>query len=270
MNVERVNKNTKTISQNIISDVCPVCHGSGWELYRPDPFTYADIYNGQDIAQDFARKCTRCFGIKKSEDTTTVPSHFREADITKFDFNIYKRDIADIKKIVMHFFEEYKEWEMNGKGLYIYSKTAGSGKTFLACCLAKSVMMRYGKRMKFITAPDYMDKVAQGYDLAKEGIKQSPAQPYKDCDLLILDDIGTQMSKEWQNQELFKLINYRVTEGLVTIYTSNFEAEKLNLDDRIKNRIMSSTIFIPIPEESIRVKKSQEAQDSFLDKISKS
>lgn len=254
----------------MVADVCPVCHGSGWELYRPDPFTYADIYNGQDIAQDFARKCTRCFGIKKNEDTTSVPENMREADITKFDFKAYKDNIDGLKKIVMHFFEEYKEWEMNGKGLYIHSNTPGSGKTFLACCLAKSVMMRYGKRMKFITVPDYMDKVAQGYDLAKEGIKQSPAQPYKDCDLLILDDIGTQMNKEWQNQELFKLINYRVTEGLITIYTSNFATEKLNVDDRIKSRISASTIFIPLPEESIRKKKSTEAQNSFLDKIYKS
>lgn len=249
------------------NDVCPICHGSGWELYRPDPFTYADIYNGHDIAQDFAKKCSRCFGIKKSEDTTTVPDNMREADITKFNFNLYSKGMATNEKIARHFFESYKEWEQNGRGLYIYSKTAGSGKTFLACCLAKSVMMKYGKRMKFITAPDYMDKVAQGYDLAKEGIKQYPAQPYKDCDLLILDDIGAQMSKEWQNQELFKLINYRVTEGLITIYTSNLSLDKLNVDDRIKSRIEASSIYVPMPEESIRQLKASRAQSEFLRRV---
>lgn len=175
--------------------------------------------------------------------------------------------MAKRKAIILNFFDKYNEWVKKGKGLYIFSKTAGSGKTFLSCCIGKSVMMRYGLRFKFITVPDYIDKVSEGYTLAKQGIPNSPADIYKECDLLVLDDIGTQLDKPWQNQELFKLVNERVNSGLITIYTSNLPIDKLNIDERVKSRIYGTSILLPMPEESIRSRKANESQDDFLRSI---
>lgn len=232
-------------------------------MYQPDQREFN--YMGDDyVAQPFARRCRCNSFIVRSVDLTEVPDTFREADISKFDFNAYGVDTTKLKEIIMSFFNDYKRWKASGKGLYLFSKTTGSGKTFLACCLAKSVMMKYGLTMRFTTAPGYIDKVSEGYTLSKQGISDNPSDVFRECDLLILDDLGVQLSNDWQNQELFKLVNDRVNKGLVTIYTSNLDISKVNVDERIRSRIYGTSIALQMPEESVRTKKANDAQKDFL------
>lgn len=54
-----------------------------------------------------------------------------------------------------------------GKGLYLWSNTPGSGKTFLSCCLARSLMVKYDLQMRFITAPAYIDTVGESIKRAR-------------------------------------------------------------------------------------------------------
>jgi len=226
------------------------------------------IYGQPFEVQEGARKCTRCKGINNyNADTTGCPDQFREADVYKFDFDCYGCDMSSSKKIVMNLITRYNEWAKNGKGLYIYSKTPGSGKTYLACCIGKSIMMKYGVRFKFITAPGYINKVSEGITLAKQGIPDSPARIYSECEVLVLDDIGTQLAKEWQEQELFMLINERVNKGLITIYTSNLDIQNLNVSERIKSRIYGTSLLFGMPEVSVRKNKAREANNDFLKKM---
>lgn len=217
---------------------------------------------------EYARKCTACNGVNlQREDLTGCPDNCREADIYKFNFDCYGQDMSNYKKLIFDMLNDFKYWQQHGKGFYIFSETPGSGKTYLACCLGKSIMMKYGIRFKFITVTDYIDKVSEGYTLAKQGIPNSPADIYKECDLLVLDDLGAQMSKEWQNQELFKLVNARASNGLVTIYTSNIKVNDLKIEDRVKSRINGSTIPLHMPELSIRDINANNAQKDFISKV---
>lgn len=247
------------------ADVCPVCKGSGWELYTPDARELEYVYGDTGITTEFAKKCTKCNGVKEDTvDLTGVPDMYRDADITKFDFGIYKVDLTKFKSIVENFIFNYPKWKANGKGIYLWSKTPGSGKTFLACCVGKSVMVKYGIRFKFTTIIDYIDKVSEGYSIRKSGGFDDPSKIYRECDLLVLDDVGTQISKEWQEQEVFKLVNKRQANGLVTIFTSNYPPEGLNIDERTKSRIMKSAIVLQVPEESIRKTVADIEQNEFL------
>jgi len=239
------------------SDVCPVCGGTGWEAYNPGEIP------DYGIPQDFARPCTRCQVQRRLQDMTGAPPQFEDAFLTKFGFNSYSRDMDNLRKIAEDFLEKYRErWEKSGKGLYLWSKTPGSGKTFLACCIGKSVMVKYDLRMRFITVPDYLAKVGESYK-RERGMPDETAI-YRECDLLIFDDIGTQKSGEWQQQEVFRIINERLNAGKVIIFTSNMCPEDLNLDDRTIGRIMKKSIVLQMPEESIRNKEAKKEQDDFL------
>lgn len=194
---------------------------------------------------------------------TGVPPQFRDADLSKFGFTSYSRDMGNLRKIAEDFLEKYRNrWEKSGKGLYLWSKTPGSGKTFLSCCIGKSVMIKYDLRMRFITVPDYLAKVGEGYKRQQGECDESAV--YRECDLLIFDDIGAQKTGEWQSQEIFRIINERINAGKVTIFTSNICPEDLNLDDRTVNRIMKKSIILQMPEESIRSREAKEEQDNFL------
>ena len=154
-------------------------------------------------------------------------------------------------------------WEKTNKGLYLWSKTPGSGKTFLASCLARSVMIKYDLQMRFVTAADYLTAVGASYKY--DAFDNS--EVYRNCSLLVLDDIGSQKQGDWQNQELFRLINTRLSSGLITIFTSNYPIDQLNVDERIKSRILRQSIVLQMPEVSIRNQQAQEQQTKFLEDI---
>ncbi len=69
------------------------------------------------------------------------------------------------------------------------------------------------------------------------------AYTYKDCTLLIFDDIGSETSREdsWTKAPVFDLVNYRYSNHLPTIYTSNFPMDELKEDERTIDRIVSSS-----------------------------
>lgn len=251
------------------TDVCPVCHGTGWELYRPDKRLFEDTYGDLDIEPaEFAKKCSRCNGyIYQSTDRTGVPEMFSEADMSKFDWGFYEKGITNIKAIITDYFVNFSKWRSQDKGLYLWSKTPGSGKSFLASCIGKSVMTRHNIRFKFVTATDYIKQVGDSYN--RERGAEDQTQIYQDCELLVLDDLGAQMDKDWQRQELFRLVNARQGRNLSTIYTSNFPLDKLNVDDRTKSRIAKTSIVIQMPEESIRKKIMDRENQRFLAEIVK-
>ena len=247
-------------NQALDSGSCPVCNGTGWELYKGVVHDY-----GEPRELNFARPCPRCSGQRRVFDRTGVPDEYRDADIDKFKFDSYSKDMSKIQKLAISFFRDFPKWQNAGKGLYMWSKTPGSGKTFLSCCIAKSVMIKYDLQMRFITAPDYIAAVGDSYKRERGELDASAI--YRECSLLVLDDIGAQADKDWQRQEMFRLINTRMEHGLITIYTSNEPVENLNVDDRTKDRIIKTAVVFSMPEESIRRMKAKSEQDEFLKNI---
>lgn len=250
-----MNRNQAVVSS---SSECPVCHGTGIKLYQKK-------VEGYSFPLDYAGPCPRCKDWKLQY-MTGEPPQFSNADLSKFGFDSYSRDMGNLRKIAEDFLKNYRElWEKSGKGLYLWSKTPGSGKTFLACCIGNSVMIKYGLRMRFITMPDYLAKVGDSYKRQQGDLDESVV--YRECDLLICDDMGAQKSGEWQNQELFRLINERLNAGLITIFTSNMSPESLNVEQRTIDRIMKCSVVLQMPEESIRNKKAIQEQEDFLKAI---
>ena len=114
-----------------------------------------------------------------------------------------------------------------------------------------------------MTAPDYIS--ALGESFRKQG--EDNSRVYRECSLLVLDDLGTQKAGEWQEQVLFQLINGRSATGKITIFTSNAQPEDLNLNPRTVDRIRRCSIVLQMPEESIRRRKAEAEQERFLHEV---
>ena len=244
------------------SSECKKCHGTGWILYESDDGS--EYYYGEKTMIEYARRCDCGNNFFNSEDRTEFPTIYRDCGMNKFDFDVYSVDTADLKTVAYAFFNKFEKWQEDGKGLYLWSRTPGSGKTWLSACLAKGVMMRTQRTVKYITPIAYMDKVSQGYN---DKSLPDPSQIYRDCALLVLDDLGTQLRSDWHMQELFRLIDDRSANNRTTIITSNYKPEDLNVDDRLKSRILKSSIVLHMPEESVRNKKASEEQGQFIERI---
>lgn len=126
-------------------------------------------------------------------------------------------------------------------------------------------MMKYDLQMRFITAPDYISVVGDSYK--RDRGEMDSSEVYRECKLLVLDDIGAQADKDWQRQELLRLINKRMEDGNVTIYTSNMSTDNLNVDARTRDRIIKASVELQMPEESLRRKKAEMEQNEFLKEV---
>lgn len=242
---------------------CKTCSDTGYVIEKSIP-----EYGGQPI--EFAVPCPKCKGKRREGEETGIPENYFGASLCHFDFSLYQADMKKIKEIVTSFFNEYQtRWENNGKGLYIWSNEAGSGKTLLACSLAHSIMIKYDLQMRFISHGDYIAQILEDIERRKRN-EEPKAGVYKECDLLVLDDLGTAKNGAYQAQCLFELLDYRMRNCKITIFTANDHFYNLNLDKRVGSRIDSMTFPIHFPEESIRKKISEQKNKKFIEKILKS
>ena len=131
--------------------------------------------------------------------------------------------------------------------------------------LAGSIQVKYRKTVKFVSAVEYLQAVKETYD---QGVGvQNRVFGYLNCDLLILDDLGSEKAGAWADQELFRLIDHRMCEGKPVIVTSNLPIDSLKCDGRISNRLIQMCISIPMPETSIRRIKAKAENDKFLEEV---
>lgn len=191
-----------------------------------------------------------------------MPFEFMELTAKDFKWNKYKADVTKPKDMVNKYILNYMRFKDNGMGLYIHSGTKGSGKTMLSCCLVNEINNRYAGVSKFVNILDFLEMTKKGFNGNDDDIKA-----LYQANLLVLDDIGVQMSKEWIDTVLYRLINERYINRLPTIYTSNVPVDRLKMDDRITDRIESTTYPVSLPEESIRKETRKQDKQKLLDEI---
>lgn len=194
-----------------------------------------------------------------------MPFEYIDKTGKDFKWNLYGENVTkDNMDLVNAFIINFRKFQTKGKGLYLYSDTRGSGKTMLACCLVNEVIERYDISAKFVSILDYLE-------LTKKGYSSQADREEKDSILrtsvLVLDDIGVEVSKDWVNTTLYHLINFRYSNKLITIITSNVSVEGLKVDGRIKDRINAMCIPIHMPEVSIRSKVASEDNEEFLKSV---
>lgn len=112
-------------------------------------------------------------------------------------------------------------------GLFLHGHS-NKGKTVLASWILYSLIKREKdpvQSVMFANVAEWLDKLRPGRDEDTDWLERA-----KDVDLLVLDDIGTEVLSQWVFERLYLIVNYRRDSLLPTIYVSN-----LSLDD-IENR----------------------------------
>ena len=256
-------------------DVCPMCKGGGWVIVRKSTPRSMAVY-GDDRLVDYAEACSYCNGGEKKivediRERANIPAAYYEATIDKFKWDAYKDDkdetidLSRQKEFVESLINDFEKWQQMGLGFYIYSKTRGTGKTFLASCICNSIMTKYKIATKFVVASELINLSKQE---ARQGEK-NPIDVMCECKVLVLDDIGQKTTGEdWMNDLLFKIVDTRYHNKLVTFFTANYKCDELRgIDDRVTSRINKMTQNIPLPEVSFRMKESQDAKRDFYKKM---
>lgn len=189
-----------------------------------------------------------------------LPFEYLDKKTRDFNWSLYSKDVEQQKRLANAFLVNFQKFKETGKGLYIYSKKKGSGKTLLACCLANGLADREPISVKFISAPDFVE-------LSKRSGNNDDLESIYNAGVLVLDDIGSETMKDWINTFFFRLIDHRYKNKLITIYTSNKPFDDLDLDERSIDRIYSTSIPLYLPEEAIRAKLASQDNQKFLSEL---
>lgn len=140
----------------------------------------------------------------------------------------------------------------------LFTGSTGVGKTFLTNCIARELMDDFHSVI-YLTASDLFDVFSRNkfdYDNAED--MKDMYRFILDCDLLIIDDLGTELNNSFTSSRLFYCINERMNMSRSTIISTNLTLARLrdSYTDRVTSRIMSGYRIIPLYGGDIRLLKS--------------
>lgn len=138
----------------------------------------------------------------------------------------------------------------------LFCGNTGLGKTHLSTSVAKCVIDR-GFDVVYETAQGMFDdfereKFTRDYSAPR----QQSTEKYFSCDLLIIDDLGTELKSQFTISCLYNIINTRLNNDKSMIISTNLERGKLRerYEDRITSRLFGEFSVLPFVGEDIRIK----------------
>ncbi len=150
-----------------------------------------------------------------------------------------------------HFIDDF---DHKPKNLFFYGDT-GVGKTFLSNCVAKELLEK-GYSVIYFTAFQLFDILSKGV-FNKDADAIAAHQNIFDCDLLIIDDLGTELANAFTSSQLFLCVNERILRQKSTIISTNLNmSEMVELySERTSSRITSNYTVIKLFGDDIRIQK---------------
>lgn len=139
----------------------------------------------------------------------------------------------------------------------LFQGNTGVGKTFLSNSIAKE-LIEQGYAVVYLTALELFDCLAKvRMEKTEELAVQELYEYIFSCDLLILDDLGTEVPNAFSASQLFYLINARLHAERGTVISTNLSLQKLRelYSDRTTSRIASEYDILMLYGGDIRAKK---------------
>ena len=139
----------------------------------------------------------------------------------------------------------------------LFSGGTGLGKTFLSACIARTVANN-GYSVAYESAAHLFSRLERAKFGGDEEQRQN-AQKYTACDLLIIDDLGTEMGGQFTTSALYTLVNDRILSGKPTIISTNLNTEELarRYSPQIASRLRGDYIRVAFVGEDIRIIKNR-------------
>lgn len=235
--------------------------GYGLEAFEPQ-YQCPDC---QDTGYINNKKC-HCFiqaELAYTYQQSNIHARLSEENFDKFSLSYYGED--DIDSVTQKSSREYAnealskakrfiaDFDSKTDNLLLYGDT-GTGKTFLTNCIAKE-LLETGHSVIYFSAVQLFDLLRK-YNFGK-GENEQEYQNLFQCDLLIIDDLGTEVPNTYTTSQFFQCINERHLRGKSTIISTNLALKDLTsiYSERISSRITSYFTLVKMYGRDIRILK---------------
>lgn len=142
-------------------------------------------------------------------------------------------------------------------GNLLFVGGTGLGKTYLSACIAGAVADR-GYSVMYETASRLFSKLEQAKFGAAEEMRRE-VQKYTQCDLLMIDDLGTEMPNQFVTAALYQLMNDRLLAQKPMLISTNLNIEEAakRYSPQIASRLQGNFTGMTFVGEDIRVLKNR-------------
>ena len=225
--------------------VCKTCGGSG--------------YLGSNMCTCLQALC-REEQKKELNQLTTGREHFGAFRLDYYPEQVDRTYGASPRMIMernLQYCMRYAESFTDGIGNLLFVGGTGLGKTFLSACIANAVADK-GFSVAYESAPQLFAKLEKNR-FNPDDQSRLDAANFENCDLLIIDDLGTEMPGNFVTAALYSLLNERLLNNKCMLISTNLTAEEIakRYSPQIASRMQGSFKGLTFVGEDIRIKKAR-------------
>jgi len=212
-------------------------------------------------------ECYRRKIIEKAYEQSNLSAQLAHQSFDTFDISVYSDEVDTdygmspkeyMKNILRTCREFVDDFDKKGENLLFWGKP-GLGKTFLSTCIAKELI---NKRYSVIYETAYktfsmLEELKFKKSEDEEKLKFKIDKLYS-CDLLILDDLGSEFATQYTTAALFDIINSRLISGKSTVINTNLLVDDIEnkYGERVFSRILGHYKLLEFIGTDIRHIKS--------------
>ena len=226
---------------------CPDCRDTGYILTQEGLRQKCRCFRQQEISILYAQSNIQ-EQIRRENFSTLSYDYYQGEDLRRFE-----TAVQICKKFVQSFGKECQN-------LFFYG-TVGTGKSFLSGCIAQELLLQ-GHSVIYFSAPGLFDTLARySFDAKSKETLHDLYEDFYNCDLLIIDDLGTEITNSFVTSQLFSCLNERCLRSRAALISTNLSLEELRdrYSDRIFSRITSSFTLCKLTGPDIRILKKRMA-----------
>ena len=227
------------------SPICPICGGTG--------------YIGSTMCRCLLELCRQ--EQKKELSLLSCGEHsFEDFRLDYYDDRSDAKYGASPRAVMSRILDICRKYAANftkNSGNLLFNGGTGLGKTMLSACVACAVAEK-GYSVAYESAQHLFAKLEKDRFHPDEESAQA-VKKLNDCDLLIVDDLGTELPGNFVTAALYSLLNDRLLAGKPMVISTNLNIEEIRqrYSPQIASRLEGSFQLLPFVGQDIRVLKNK-------------
>ena len=230
---------------------CPVCRDTGYVNYEKcgcqKKLISEEIYRSEaGLPEELSDDRFEAFDLKVFDDSEPIPK-LRELTGHMVTQRAY---MQTVEQICRRYAAEFQK----KRGSLLLCGETGTGKTFLSGCIAQAVIDQC-QQVLYVRAGDFFETLArESFERQTEGGFALTTASLS-CDLLIIDDLGTERRTDFTLSKLFSVLNDRLLQKKATIISTNLDGNNIThtYGERVASRLAQFTV-IPFYGQDLRLR----------------
>jgi len=184
---------------------CESCRGTGWVIVQLEKVERVEV-------------CSNCRSELRPESRlqrASIPSRYHQQSFATFEKHTPSQGQALLSAI--DFTEAFPDVELG----MLFHGSCGVGKTHLSVAIIKGILAEKNVTARFVDEAELLRRLQYTYGQDSAETEQDVLQPLRRAELLVWDDLGTGRPTDWVRETIHMIINYRYTNRLLTVFSTN-------------------------------------------------